>query len=78
MALKQLELKKNKDVVCVRAVKQRDMEGDKELNFKIEKVVIGKDEDGDELSSAVIEETGPTLGDKQEDILNIIIAHKDN
>ena len=35
-----LELKKTKDVVCVRAVKQRDMEGDKELNFKIEKVVV--------------------------------------
>ena len=51
--------------------------GDKELNFKIEKVVIGKDEDGDEVSSAVIEETGPTLGYKQEDILNIIVAHKD-
>ena len=72
-----LELKKTKDVVCVRAVKQRDMEGDKELNFKIEKVVIGVDEDGDEVSSAVIEETGPMLGDKQEDILNIIIAHEE-
>ena len=72
-----LELKKNKDAVCVRAVKQRDMEGDKELNFKVQKVVIGEDDDGDELSSAVIEETGPTLGEKQEDILNIIIAYRD-
>ena len=54
------------------------MEGDKELNFKIEKVVIGVDEDGDEVSSAIIEESGPTLGTKQEDILNIILAHKDN
>ena len=53
------------------------MEGDKELNFKIEKVVIGVDEDGDEVSSAVIEETGPILGDKQKDILNIIIAHEE-
>ena len=73
-----LELKKKKDVVCVRAVKQRDMEGDKELNFKIEKIVIGKDEDGDEVSSAIIQEAGPILGTKQEDILNIILAHKDN
>ena len=73
-----LELKKNKHVVCVRAVKQRDMEGDKELDLKIEKVVIGEDEDGDEVSSAIIQESGPTLGTKQEDILNIILAHKDN
>jgi len=73
-----LELKKSKDVVCVRAVKQRDMEGDKELNFKIEKVVIGEDEDGDEVSSAIIQKSGPTLGTKQEDILNIILSHKDN
>ena len=73
-----LELKKTKDVVCVRAVKQRDMEGDKELNFKIEKVVIGEDEDGDEVSSAIIQKSGPTLGTKQEDILNIILSHKDN
>ena len=72
-----LELKKTKDIVCVRAVKQRDMEGDKELNFKIEKVVIGVDEDGDEVSSAIVEETGQMLGDKQEDILNIIIAHEE-
>ena len=54
------------------------MEGDKELNFKIEKVVIGKDEDGDEVSSAVIEETGPNLGNKQEDVLNIVTSHKDS
>ena len=54
------------------------MEGDKELNFKIEKVVIGEDEDGDEVSSAIIEESGPTLGTKQEDILNIILSHRDN
>ena len=72
-----LELKKNKDVVCVRAVKQRDMEGDKELNFKIEKVVIGKDEDGDEVSSAVIDETGPMLGEKQEDVLRIVKSCRD-
>ena len=26
----------------------------------------------------MIEETGPTLGEKQEDILNIIIANRDN
>ena len=37
------------------------MEGDKEVNFQIKKVVIGKDEDGDEVSSAVIEDAGPTL-----------------
>ena len=72
-----VELKKNKDVVCVRAVKQRDMEGEKELNFKIEKVVIGTDEDGDEVSSAIIEESGPMLGDKQENILKIVTAFKD-
>ena len=29
------------------------------------------------MSSAVIEKTGPTLVNKQEDIWNIIIAHKD-
>ena len=72
-----LELKKNKGVVCVRAVKQRDMEGDKELNFKIEKVVIGVDEDGDEVSSAIVEETGPMLGGKQEDVLRIVTSYKD-
>ena len=72
-----LELKKTKDVVCVRAVKQRDMEGDKELNFKIEKVVIGVDEDGDEVSSAIAEETGPMLGAKQEDVLRIVTSYKD-
>ena len=72
-----LELKKNKHVVCVRAVKQRDMEGDKELDFKIEKVVIGEDEDGDEVSSAIIEESGPMLGAKQEDVLRIVTSYKD-
>ena len=29
------------------------------------------------MSNAVIEKTGPTLVNKQEDIWNIIIAHKD-
>ena len=53
------------------------MEGDKELNFKIEKVVIGKDEDGDEVSSAVIDETGPMLGEKQEDVLRIVKSCRD-
>ena len=72
-----LELKKTKDIVCVRAVKQRDMEGDKELNFKIEKVVIGVDEDGDEVSSAIVEETGLMLGGKQEDVLRIVTSYKD-
>ena len=31
-----------------------------------------------EVSSAIIQESGPTLGTKQEDILNIILSHKDN
>ena len=31
-----------------------------------------------EVSSAIIQESGPTLGAKQEDILNIIHFHKDN
>ena len=53
------------------------MEGDKQLNFKIKKVGIRKDEDGDEVNSAVIEKTGPTLGKKKEDILNIIIANRE-
>ena len=53
------------------------MEGDKELNFKIEKVVIGEDEDGDEVSSAIIEESGPMLGAKQEDVLRIVTSNKD-
>ena len=51
--------------------------GDKELYFKIEKVVIGKDEDGDEVSSAVIHETGPMLGEKQEDVLRIVKSCRD-
>ena len=72
-----LELKKTKDVVFIRAINQRDMEGDKELNFKIEKVVIGEDEDGDEVSSAIIQETGPTPGNNKEVILNVILAQKD-
>ena len=53
------------------------MEGDKELNFKIEEVVIKVDEDGDEVSSAIIKKSGPNLGTKQEDILKIILSQKD-
>ena len=33
--------------------------------------------DGNEVSRAIIQEFGPILGTKQEDILNIILAHKD-
>ena len=31
-----------------------------------------------EVSSAIIKESGPTLGSKQEDIFNIILSHRDN
>ena len=34
--------------------------------------------DGNEVSRAIIQEFGPILGAKQEDILNIILSHRDN
>ena len=35
------------------------------------------DKDGDEVSSAIIEESGPMLGAKQEDVLRVVTSYKD-
>lgn len=54
----EIELTRNDDVVMAEARKQRDMPCDGVFAYRLKSVFIGKDEDGDSVSSAVVEETG--------------------
>lgn len=54
----EIELTRNDEVVTAEARKQRDMTCDAVFAYRLKSVFIGKDEDGDSVSSAVVEETG--------------------
>ena len=51
----EIELTKAGDVIVAETVKQRDMPSGEKFVFKIVPVVVGQDEDGDDVTSIVIE-----------------------
>ena len=55
----EIELTLTDGVVTAKTTKQRDMVGGKIFAFRINNVSIGKDEDGDEVTSSVLEQTEP-------------------
>lgn len=55
----EIELTKSGAVIMAEARKQRDMHADKVFAFTLRSVELGLDEDGDQVTSAVIEPTEP-------------------
>lgn len=54
----EVELTRSGDVITAETKKQRDMPSGKVFAYTLRDVVIGKDEDGDSVTSAVVEPTG--------------------
>ena len=55
----EIELTRSGSVVMAQTKKQRDMSSDKVFAYTLRSVFIGHDEDGDEVTSAVVEEAEP-------------------
>lgn len=55
----EIELTRSEGVVMAEMRKQRDMACDHSLAYRLESVTIGTDEDGDEVTSAVVREAEP-------------------
>lgn len=61
----EIELTRNDGVVMAEARKQRDMPCDGVFAYTLKSVFLGKDEDGDDVSSAVVSETDIQMADKR-------------
>lgn len=55
----ELEVNRADDARSVKVTKQKDGEDGEELTFRLETVVVGFDEDGEEITSCVVREGGP-------------------
>lgn len=54
----EIELTEKDGVRLARTTKQRDMEGGKELPFSLEVVTLGRDQDGDPVTSCIVKHKG--------------------
>lgn len=61
----EIELTRSDSVVMAEARKQRDMPCDGVFAYTLKSVFLGKDEDGDDVSSAVLSETDIQMADKR-------------
>ena len=73
----EIEISRSGDESVVKTKKQRDLEGDGRLAFTLETVVLGTDDDGDEVTSCCVryaatssaKPSGNTLGSLQKEVL---------
>lgn len=57
----ELHLTRDNDVIEAKATKQRDMQGGRVFTYELREVVLGQDQDGDDVTTCVVEPCAPAV-----------------